>query len=133
MLGEKISEGNGKVISQRVIQSDIGPKMETSFSDEGTLLGVKCRGNGTYCAELRADGTLFGEGQGIIMGENGETATWRGQGVGIMQQGGGVKFRGAIYYQSRSEKFLRLNQISGVYEHDVDKDGNTMGSTWEWR
>ncbi len=45
MQGEKISEGSGKVTSQRVLPNPSGgPRMETSFQSKGTLLGVEQTG-----------------------------------------------------------------------------------------
>ena len=37
---------------------------------------------GTYSSVLRRDGTLYGEGQGIITTQGGEVATWTGQEIG---------------------------------------------------
>src|SRR5262245_40840497 len=101
MLGEKIGEGSGQVTSQRVRPNPSGgPKMETSFRGSGTLLGVHITETGTYWSTMRPDGTLYGEGLGIIMGAEGDGATWVGQGVGTIQKGGAVSYRGAVYYQT---------------------------------
>lgn len=132
MLGEKIGQGQGQIIGQRVIPTDGEPKMETSFKEQGTMLGVQTKNIGTYWAKLRADGSLFGEGQGIVMAASGETASWKAQGVGVMQTDGGVKYRGALYYETTAAKWTRLNKIAVVFEFDVDKDGNTKGSLHEW-
>jgi len=41
MLGEKIGEMSGKINSQRVLPNPSGgPKMETSFQGNGSLLGT---------------------------------------------------------------------------------------------
>ena len=134
MLGDKIGQETGKVISQRVLSNQgHGPKMETSFRSTGTLLGVKLTGNGTYVAEVRPDGSLFGDGNGILMGNKGETATWTGSGVGTIKKDGSVSYRGAIYYQSSSSKWTRLNKIAGVFEYETDAEGNTVGNVWEWK
>lgn len=83
MLGEKLGGESGRVTSQRVLPNPCGaPKMETSFQATGTILGVSETDTGTYWAVLRPDGTLYGEGQGILMGKGGEMATWVGQGNG---------------------------------------------------
>jgi hypothetical protein len=85
MLGERIGEDIGRVTSQRVLPTAHGaPRMETSFQASGSIYGVQATDTGTYVATMRPDGTLYGEGQGILMGKGGETATWTGQGVGTM-------------------------------------------------
>jgi hypothetical protein len=94
MQGEKIAEESGKVTSQRVLPNpDGGPKMETSFQASCTLLGAKATNRGTYWSVVRPSGTLYGEGQGIVIGEEGDMATWIGQGVGTMKKDGGVSYR----------------------------------------
>src|SRR6185295_4333812 len=98
MLGEKLGELRGKVSVNRVLPGEgEGPKVETTFQDGGTMLGVEVKNMGTYWAVVRPDGTLYGEGQGVTMGKNGEMASWRGQGVGQFGKGGAVTYRGALY------------------------------------
>jgi hypothetical protein len=68
MLGDKIGGAAGKVTSQRVLPNPSGgPKMETSFQSNGTLLGTDITETGTYWSIVRPDGTLYGEGQGVVM------------------------------------------------------------------
>jgi len=134
MLGEKVGESTGKVTSQRVLPNPGGgPKMETSFQANGKLLGVDETETGTYWAVVRSDGTLFGEGQGVMMGKDGEMATWVGQGVGTIGKGGVVSYRGAIYYQSASPKWSRLNSVAALFEFEVDAQGNSRSQLWEWK
>lgn len=134
MQGEKISEGSGKVTSQRVLPNPSGgPKMETTFQSKGKLLGVEQTETGTYCAVMRPDGTLHGEGQGVVMGKDGDLATWTGQGVGTIKKEGAVSYRGALYYQTSSPRWARLNSVAGIFEYEVDAQGNTRAQIWEWK
>src|SRR5215210_5956462 len=103
MQGDKICEYSGRVTSRRVLpNAGGGPKMETSQQLSGELLGVDTTETSTYSTVVRPDGTLFGEGQGIAVGKDGEMATWIGQGVGTIGEAGAVSFRGAVYYHSSS-------------------------------
>ena len=134
MLGERIGEGLGKVISQRVLPNPGGlPTMETSFQSTGKLMGLATTETGTYVAAFRADGTLFGQGQGIVMGDKGETASWTGQGIGLLQKDGSIKYRGAIYFDSKSPTFSKLTSIAGLFEYEVDAQGHTKGQLFEWK
>ena len=134
MQGEKIAEESGKVTSQRVLPNpDGGPKMETSFQASCTLLGAKATNRGTYWSVVRPTGTLYGEGQGIVIGEEGDMATWIGQGVGTMKKDGGVTYRGAVYYQTSSTKWSRLNSVAAIFEYEVDAQGNSRSQSWEWK
>src|SRR5436309_15487737 len=117
MQGDKIAETSGKVTSQRVLPNPGGsPRMESSFAASGKLLGVDETETGTYWAAVRPDGTLYGEGQGIIMGKEGDVATWVGQGVGTIKKGGAGSYRGAVYYQSSSSRWSRRISVAGALE-----------------
>jgi hypothetical protein len=134
MLGDKVYEVAGNVISKRVLPNPGGgPKMEVSFEASGKLLGVDIKDTGTYWAALRPDGTLYGEGQGFVMGQGGEVATWVAQGVGITKPDGSTSYRGAVYYQTSSRDWGRLNSVAGVYEYEVTADGKTRAQVWEWK
>ena len=134
MLGDLLYEENGQITGTRVLESETGaPRIENSFHATGTLLGVHHTDDGTYVAVVRPDGTVFGGGQGMLVTENGDVATWTGHGAGRLLAGGGVSFRGAVYYQTTAEGLARLNGACGVFEYDVDGGGKTVGKIWEWK
>jgi hypothetical protein len=134
MLGDKIGDVTGVGIIQRVLPAVGGaPRTETTQRGTGTLLGIVFQEMVTYESSLRPNGTIFGEGQGIITGEGGEAATWVGRGVGTRLEGGAVRFRGAIYYQTTSTPWLRLNGVAIVYEHGIDAEGKYRTEFWEWK
>ena len=80
MLGEQIGESRGKRTGRRVLSVDHGFKVEVAFESTGKLLGDDINEVGTYWSEARPDGTLYGEGQGVLVGKDGLVATWKGQG-----------------------------------------------------
>ena len=133
MLGEQISEAQGKRTARRVLSTDAGFRVEVSFEDNGKLLGIASNNIGTYCSMNRPDGSLYGEGQGVTITEDGEMATWKGAGVGRFTGGGAVSYRGGIYYSTASAKLSRLNTVAAVFEFDVDAQGNTKSKIWEWK
>lgn len=134
MLGDKLGEEKGKVIVRRVLSSEAsGPVVETSFQAEGSILGVAHRDTGTYTAVVRPDRSLFGSGQGIVLNAEGGVATWVGQGVGTISKDGNISYRGAIFYQTTSPRWARLNGVAAVFEYEVDPEGNTKSALWEWK
>ena len=134
MLGDKLGRASGKVVAQRVLrEGTTGIKLETTIDTHGKLLGVDIHERGTYFAVMRPDGTLYGEGQGLITGKSGEMTTWLASGVGTMRKDGGVNFRGAVYYQTNTPKWLRLNSVAAVYEYSADAKGRTKADIWEWK
>jgi hypothetical protein len=103
VLGDKIGGTSGKIISQRVLPNlGGGPKMETSFQANGSILGTNVKETGTYVSVsvVRPDGTLYGEGQGVMVTKDGKMATWTGHGVGMIKKDGTASYRGAVYYQT---------------------------------
>jgi hypothetical protein len=135
MLGEQIGEVTGQITGMRVLPDEgHGAKVEVSFQQSGTLLGVHVNDMGTYISVTRPDGTLFGDGQGVTMTEDGEMATWRGQGVGrFTGRGSGVSYRGAVYFQTTSERLARLNGMAVVFEYESDESGKTTAKDYEWK
>src|SRR5438128_1162788 len=100
MLGEKIGEETTKTTGRRVLNVEGAPVVETSAQGTGTLLGVQYHTMVTYTGKLQADGTLMGEGLGVLMGKAGESATFTAKGVGKFTPTGGVSWRGAFFFKS---------------------------------
>lgn len=132
MLGELFGESTGKRILRRVVSSE-PLTAEVSFEDNGKMLGVNTNGFGTYVAVVHADGMMFGEGQGVLITQDGEMVTWKGSGLGKFKEGGAVSYRGILYYHTTSTKLARLNQAPGVFEYEVDTEGKTHTKIWEWK
>jgi hypothetical protein len=133
MLGEQISESHGTRTARRVLSTSPTFKVEVSFEANGKLLGMDAHSIVTYWSEGRPDGSLYGEGQAVVVTQDGDTATWKGQGVGKFLDSGALSYRGAVYYSTASPKLARLNTVATVFEFEVDADGNTAEKSWEWK
>jgi len=134
MLGEQIGEERGQVLVRRVLPGEGPPKVEVSFEAQGQLVGISVTDMGTYVSTIQADGTIYGEGSGLTRStDNSEIASWRGSGVGRFSDDGSISYRGAIYYQSQSPGFARLNGIAAMFEYSVDASGKTESTLTEWK
>ncbi|MFI8293592.1 hypothetical protein ACIGBL_31085 [Streptomyces sp. NPDC085614] len=134
MLGELLGEIQGETTGMRVLSTDGGhPVVEASFQATGTLLGAPVKDMGTYESLVRPDGTLFGEGQGVTMTQDGETITWHGSGVGRFNDSGGVDWRGALFYETAAASFARLVGVAALFEFDTEESGKVTGRIYEWR
>ena len=133
MLGEMIGESHGKRTARRVLSTSPAFKVEVSFEDDGKILGNEYHGITTYWSESRPDGSLYGEGQGVLLLQNGENMTLKGAGAGTIKAGGAVSYRGAVCFSSSSPKLARLNTVAAVFEFEVDASGNTHSKFWEWK
>jgi hypothetical protein len=128
MLGALNGETKGKRIVRRVISTD-PTTVEVSFEDSGHLLGVSTTGMGTYTSVIRPDNSIYGEGQGINLTQDGEGISWTGTGLGKFGPDGALSYRGMLFFRSNSQK-ISLGSACGAFEYEVDLAGNTM---WEWR
>jgi hypothetical protein len=134
MLGERIGDESGKITLRRTLPNPGGmPQVETSFEAAGSIFGTRHRTIGSYTSMMRPNGTVFGEGQGVVMSEQGEAASWVGQGIGTFGKDGSISYRGAIYYSTAAAKWARLNNVAAVFEYEVDAQGNTKAQIWEWK
>lgn len=132
MLGEQIAELKGKMLGQRVLDAE-GPTMETSISARGSMKGTQVSENLTYVAKPVSLGVLHGRGQGVVMAGESDMVAYTGEGVGRLSPSG-VKWRGAIYYMTSSKGRLAfLNNVVGVFESEVDLEGNFTDKIWEWK
>jgi hypothetical protein len=132
MLGDKIGEVKGKRLVRRVIS--VEPlTAEVSFEDSGELFGIATAGIGSYTSVVRADGSVYGNGQGMITTVDGETVTWTGTGLGHFGPGGSVSYRGMLFFRTTSKKLARLNNSCGAFEYEVDPKGGTVSKMWEWK
>jgi hypothetical protein len=132
MLGEQIGETIGKRIVRRVISTD-PPTAEVSFEDSGHMFGVPTTGMGTYTSVIRQDGSIFGQGEGLSMTQDGEAVTWKGTGLGKFGPDGAVSYRGMLFFRTNSQKLARLNSACGAFEYEVDPSGGTISKIWEWK
>jgi hypothetical protein len=132
MIGDKIGETKGKRLVRRVLTTD-PPTAEVSFEDSGTMFGVATTGMGTYTSVIRPDGSILGDGQGLIMTPDGEMVSWTGMGLGKFGAAGAISYRGMLFFQTASQNLSRLNNTCGAFEYDVDAAGSTISKVWEWK
>ena len=136
MLGDLVSEEDGKITSQRVLDVEGGePKIETSFSATVNYRGAETRAMITYWSTPRNGGAIYGQGQGAVMSKDGqEMATWTGYGIGRFTSPGNIRLTGSLFFSTSSTgKLAFLNNLVGVFEYESDESGNTSAKVWEWK
>jgi hypothetical protein len=125
VLGSIISEGRGKRTGRRVIATQPQFKIEASAEERTTLLGVEGLAIITYTATSKPDGSVDGEGEIVFASLEGDIVTYKGVGVGRFVEGGAIRYCGSVSYTTTSEKFKKLNGVAGVFQWEIDADGNT--------
>jgi hypothetical protein len=134
MLGEMIGEESGKITGIRVLPPEGGvPKIESSMQATGKLVGVEVTNIATIWSMTQPDGTLYIDGQGVVMAKDGGIASFVGWGFGRLTASGGVSQRGAINCQSASGSLGRLSGMVIPFEAEVDADQNIRWRFWEWK
>ena len=134
MLGENIGEVRGQTIGTRILLDEgRGPRMETTDRGTGTLCGVHVDSISTYIGTLRPNGTIEGSGTGVVMTEDGESATFRAMGVGTPLRPGVTSWRGTLFYETTAAKLSRLNGIAVAFEYMVDESGKSEAHLHEWK
>ena len=135
MLGEQILELKGKIIGQRVLDVE-DPTIETSVSVSGSIKGTQVKEILTFEGRptTTSKGVLHGKGKGVIMTEESELATYTGEGVGRVSSSGSINYRRSIFYSTSSNgKLAFLNNLIGVFESEIDTEGNFSEKIWEWK
>jgi hypothetical protein len=133
-LGDNIVEESGKITGQRVLDTD-PLNVESSFKMSGKYKGEEGSDIGTYWAVMRQDevGVMYGEGQGIYETKDGKgMATWRGYGIGRFTSPGKISFRGSLFFRAPPGTLSYFNNLVGVFEYEVDEEGNCSSKVWEW-
>lgn len=137
MLGEQIGTFEGKSTGTRVLPGDDYRyiKMETSFEEQGTLLGMQAWNMGTMTAFERVPGQVYIEGQGIVTTSDGASAIWNAHGVAGMGEGMTMTARLSLAVQAASDGPLaRLNPVLVVAELESNMEsGASKTAFWEWK
>ena len=60
--------------------------------------------------------------------------TYTGDGLGRIDSSGSVKWSGSVFPRTSSGgKLSFLNNMIGVFEAEIDADGNFSEKIWEWK
>ena len=59
--------------------------------------------------------------------------TWKGYGIGRFTSPGKISFRGSLFFRAPPGKLSYFNNLIGVFEFEVDEDGNCSSKVWEWK
>ena len=135
-LGSPLYEEHTKSTGIRVVDVTHGPKIEISFAGNGTINGTTTVSDiGTiWTIPTSSDYTsLYSEGQGVLMTEQGSMATYTQQASGEITSDGRVLFRGSMFFNSSpSGELAFLDDIIGVYDYESDLAGNAERTVWKW-
>ncbi len=105
-----------------------------SVSVSESIKGTQVMETLTFEGRTTTKGVLHGKGKGVIMAGESELATYTDEGVGRVSSSGSINYRGLIFYStSSSGKLAFLNNLIGVFESEIDTEGNFSEKIWEWK
>lgn len=109
------------------------PVMEVSWTGGGTFKGnSNVSDMGTAWVEFGTDEIARSHGQGMIMNQKGEVATYTFQAIGSMGSDGFIRNHGTVFFSTTpTGEFASLAKIVGVYADQIDQKGNTVTKVWE--
>ena len=129
-LGDLAFEETGKFAGIRALPDG---KVEATYQGTGKLFGADYSSIYTGVATPHG-GTLIAEFNGICTTKDGDSVGVWAHGRG-RPTGSGLKasWRGGVIWQAYSPTFARLNSLPGVWELDIDEEGNFHLKVWEWK
>ena len=97
--------------------------------EKGKIKGVgKIVNKQTFLNTVLENKTVFGQGNGTISTEDGQSINWKSFDVNLLK-GGYPGYRGIIYFNSTLyNEFVFLNNTVAIYE----SDSNTIRLIWLW-
>jgi hypothetical protein len=133
-LGNPFFMEKGRIIGQRVIS--VSPvQLEFTFVANATINGnINATNTGTTVSTVQPNGVFHTKGQGFIMTQDGEVATYTNHVIGNLTKEGNVLSRGAGFWNTPSTGELAfLNDMMSVFRLEVDREGNLSAVEWEWK
>ena len=97
---------------------------------------VNVTDNLTFITTYQSDSgnTSTSRGNGIITTQDGEIATYTGQGLGITDKNGTDTYHGILIFQTDSDgKLAFLDNLIGLYEYKSWSDGKKSNIILEWK
>lgn len=135
-LGDPFYTERTKATSIRVIDVSNEPKVEVSFSGNGTIRdSINVTDIGTTWNLQTSGGIIYSEGQGLLTTQQGEMATYTQQATGQFTPEGRVVFHGSMFFKTLSPtgQLAFLDNQMGIYNYESDIAGNAIKQVWQWR
>ncbi len=131
MIGDLIGEFRGKIVGFRVLSDG---KIEGTEQGTGKILGMDAYAMNTGTSTPMPNGVLMTERNGLLTTVDGDSVQLKINGIGWLS-GKGMKatYRGVSYQMTQSQKLERLNRVVGVWEYELDENGDWILQLWEWK
>jgi hypothetical protein len=133
-LGNPFFVEKGKIIGQRVL--DVSPlQLEFTVAANATInQNINATNTGTTVSTIQPNGVFHAKGQGFIMSQDGEVATYNSQVVGNITRDGRVLSVGVNFWSTPSTgKLAFMNDMMNIFKFQANPSGNISAMGWEWK
>jgi hypothetical protein len=136
MRTEKIGEDVGMITGMRVLEVAADyTKCEYDFKDKGKILGIEFKAAGTSRAIINSEGVEYDDGEAVMFTENGDYVSYHVIGMGYSTKKGyegKVQLTLQFMTDSDSEELQRLCKKPVLAEYEIDEEGHTKTTYYEW-
>ena len=136
MLGEVLSEYNGKITSVKVLPfENIRHGVKYEVTQVGEFHGrLSCKGMGSNYVQVASDGTSTTKFYGVFTTPDGETIFMESGGMGVPLGAGRVKFRTTATLKSTAAKLAWVNTTPIAFEGEGDfSTMEVRGTLYAWQ
>ena len=133
-LGNPFFVEKGRIIGQRVLS--INPlEVEFTVMANATINeNINATNTGTTVSTIQPNGVFHAKGQGFIMTQKGEVATYNSHVVGNVTRDGRVLSVGVNFWNTPSAGELAfMNDMMNIFKFQGDQSGNISAMGWEWK
>lgn len=122
----------GQITAVRVLPATgEGAHFELSLTTKGTFEGTNYTALWTYTQVQRQDGSIYGQGDGVLTTECGEVVYLKGSGSAAGKEAdGSVKFKIINHHHTASSKFAHVNGAAAVGTYHVSAEGQTSAQIY---
>jgi hypothetical protein len=127
-LGEPFYVENGTITGSYTYSAN-----GTFVDNNNTTSAINVTNSGMILTiPIDNNGTLYGQGQGVLTTEDGESATYTFQFMGQLTEGG-TPPHGSWYFWTNSTGSLAfLNSKVGITQGEIGSNGEFSTRVWEW-
>ena len=133
-MGNPFFVEKGRIIGQRVLS--VNPlQVEFTVVANATINGnINATNTGTTISSIQPNGVFHSKGQGFVMTQDGEVATYASQVVGNITGDGRVLSVGVNFWSTQSTgKLSFMNDMMNIFRFQADSSGNISATGWEWK
>jgi hypothetical protein len=133
-LGNPFFVEKGRIIGQRVLSANPLQVEYTVAANASINDSINATNTGTTVSTIQPNGVFHAKGQGFIMTQGGEVATYKSQVVGNVTRDGRVLSVGVNFWSTPSTgKLAFMNDMMNIFKFQADPSGNISAIGWEWK